>query len=135
MGWLRYARDGSFVAVMLNFTPVPRTGYRIGLPHAGCYRELLNSDSSYYGGSDMGNGDGLIAHDAVTLGGRVRTITIEDRDANHLNLAGVSNPFGTVFRGFTRNDRIWPRVVATTAAALEEAFATAPAPVDEPVLR
>lgn len=82
-----------------------------------------------------GNGDGLIAHDAVTLGGRVPTITIEDRDANHLNLAGVSNPFGTVFRGFRRNDRIWPRVVEATAAALDQAFATAPASVDEPVLR
>jgi 1,4-alpha-glucan branching enzyme len=68
LGWLRYARDGSFVAVMLNFTPVPRPGYRIGLPRAGYYRELFNSDSHYYGGSDMGNGDGLVASDQTWMG-------------------------------------------------------------------
>ncbi len=61
VGWLRYARDGRFVAVLLNFTPVPRVGYRIGVPQPGTYRELLNSDSRHYGGSDMGNGDGLVA--------------------------------------------------------------------------
>jgi 1,4-alpha-glucan branching enzyme len=41
--------------VILNFTPVPRRAYRIGLPRAGVYRELLNSDSTYYAGSNMGN--------------------------------------------------------------------------------
>ncbi|MBI4985543.1 MAG: 1,4-alpha-glucan branching protein GlgB [Rhodocyclales bacterium] len=68
VGWLRHARDGSFVAVMLNFTPVPRTGYRIGLPQTGRYRELLNSDSRYYGGSDLGNADGLVAIDQPWMG-------------------------------------------------------------------
>jgi 1,4-alpha-glucan branching enzyme len=61
VGWLRYARDGSFVAVLLNFTPVPRSEYRIGLPRAGHYCELFNSDSRHYGGSDIGNGGDLIA--------------------------------------------------------------------------
>jgi 1,4-alpha-glucan branching enzyme len=61
VGWIRYARDGRFVAVMLNFTPVPRPGYRIGLPRTGWYRELFNSDSHFYGGSDMGNGGALHA--------------------------------------------------------------------------
>ena len=61
IAWLRYARNGDFVVVLLNFTPVPRVGYRIGLPQAGPYRELFNSDSRHYGGSDMGNGDGLMA--------------------------------------------------------------------------
>ncbi|CAN5354590.1 1,4-alpha-glucan branching protein GlgB [soil metagenome] len=42
-----------------NFTPVPRMGYRIGVPRAGHYRELLNSDSEYYGGSNLGNSGGL----------------------------------------------------------------------------
>jgi 1,4-alpha-glucan branching enzyme len=41
--------------VVLNFTPVPREGYRVGVPFAGRYREILNSDSSYYGGSNVGN--------------------------------------------------------------------------------
>ncbi len=55
VSYQRRARDGSFVIVVLNFTPVPRRGYRIGVPAAGTYQELLNSDSSYYGGSNVGN--------------------------------------------------------------------------------
>jgi 1,4-alpha-glucan branching enzyme len=50
------ARDGSFVLVALNFTPVPRRGYRIGVPRTGGYIEVFNSDSALYGGSDLGNG-------------------------------------------------------------------------------
>jgi 1,4-alpha-glucan branching enzyme len=42
--------------VVVNFTPVPRFGYRIGVPRGGGYRELLNSDSEIYGGSNVGNG-------------------------------------------------------------------------------
>jgi 1,4-alpha-glucan branching enzyme len=41
--------------VVMNFTPVPRRGYQIGVPSAGVYGELLNSDSAYYCGSNMGN--------------------------------------------------------------------------------
>ncbi|MBI3376429.1 MAG: 1,4-alpha-glucan branching protein GlgB [Betaproteobacteria bacterium] len=77
VSFLRSARDGSFVAVVLNFTPVPRVAYRLGLPAAGHYHEVLNSDSRYYGGSDSGNhgviiaagGEwmGLPAHAALTL--------------------------------------------------------------------
>ncbi len=49
-------RDGdAFVVVILNFTPVPRQTYRIGLPAGGTYREALNSDASVYGGSNVGN--------------------------------------------------------------------------------
>ncbi len=55
LAWLRWGRDGSFVVVAMNFTPVPLTAYRLGVPQAGRYVELLNSDSSYYGGSNMGN--------------------------------------------------------------------------------
>jgi len=44
------------VVVCLNFTPVVRHGYRIGLPDAGGYREIFNSDASAYGGNDVGNG-------------------------------------------------------------------------------
>jgi 1,4-alpha-glucan branching enzyme len=44
-----------------NFTPVPRYGYRIGVPTAGWYRELLNSDAGVYGGSNVGNGGGVQA--------------------------------------------------------------------------
>jgi 1,4-alpha-glucan branching enzyme len=50
-------RDGdAHAVVLLNFTPVPRPGYRVGVPRAGRYREVLNSDSHFYGGSNLGNG-------------------------------------------------------------------------------
>jgi len=47
--------------MVVNFTPVPRPAYRIGVPEAGWYRELLNSDGESYGGSNMGNGGGVMA--------------------------------------------------------------------------
>ena len=58
-------KDGDdFLVVAVNFTPVPRTGYRIGVPAAGRYREILNSDSAFYGGSNLGNGgEDLVADD------------------------------------------------------------------------
>src|SRR5262249_44636740 len=43
------------VLVVINFTPVPRTGYQVGVPHGGYWRELLNSDAREYGGSGIGN--------------------------------------------------------------------------------
>jgi 1,4-alpha-glucan branching enzyme len=56
----RRARDPhDFTVQVANFTPVPRPGYRIGVPEPGYYREVLNSDSEMYGGSDMGNGGGV----------------------------------------------------------------------------
>jgi 1,4-alpha-glucan branching enzyme len=63
LSFRRIARDGSFVVVLLNFTPVPRPGYRVGVRSKGCYREIFNSDSHYYGGSNMGNGLGLNTSD------------------------------------------------------------------------
>ncbi len=55
LSYIRRGRDGSFVVVVLNFTPVPRRGYRLGVPEAGSYREIFNSDSGFYGGSNLGN--------------------------------------------------------------------------------
>ena len=49
-------RGEACAVVVLNFTPVPRHGYRIGVPRGGEWREALNSDSRHYGGSDLGNG-------------------------------------------------------------------------------
>ncbi|HEV8645170.1 MAG TPA: 1,4-alpha-glucan branching protein GlgB [Burkholderiales bacterium] len=51
----RWARDGSVAVVALNFTPVPRHGYRIGLPKAGVWHEAFNSDSAFYAGANVGN--------------------------------------------------------------------------------
>ena len=50
-----------FVVVVLNFTPVVRNDFRLGVPAGGAYRELLNSDSSTYGGSNVGNAGGVEA--------------------------------------------------------------------------
>jgi 1,4-alpha-glucan branching enzyme len=56
------------VLVVCNFTPVPRTGYRIGVPHGGYWRELLNSDAVDYGGSGMGNLGGVAAEEVPAHG-------------------------------------------------------------------
>jgi len=59
---LRFARDrADHVAMVFNFTPVVRAQYRIGVPGAGAYVELLNSDASEYGGSNVGNGGSVTA--------------------------------------------------------------------------
>ena len=47
--------DGQTTVIAINFTPVPRHHYRIGVPEPGVWRELFNSDSEYYGGSNLGN--------------------------------------------------------------------------------
>jgi 1,4-alpha-glucan branching enzyme len=49
------------VVVAMNLSPMPRSGYRIGLPRVGAWRELLNTDSTYYGGTDTGNLGGITA--------------------------------------------------------------------------
>ncbi len=54
--------------VACNFTPVPRYGYRIGVPKPGFYREVLNSDSALYGGSNLGNTGGVQAQDKPSHG-------------------------------------------------------------------
>jgi len=64
----------SHVVVVLNFTPVPRHGYRVGVPHRGRYREALNSDSGYYGGSNLGNGE--VAADSVAHMGHPHSISL-----------------------------------------------------------
>ena len=47
---------GELLIVVVNFTPIPRHDYRIGVPEPGVYREIFNSDSALYGGSNLGNG-------------------------------------------------------------------------------
>ena len=57
-----YARHGEFGGLAIavaNFTPMPRTNYRIGVPKAGTYKEALNTDASCYAGSNMGNCGGV----------------------------------------------------------------------------
>ncbi len=57
----RAKREDEIVVCACNFTPVPRHGYRIGVPAPGRYRELLNSDAAVYGGGNVGNLGGVEA--------------------------------------------------------------------------
>lgn len=62
LAYIRKASDPSnFLVICANFTPVVRHGYRVGVPRGGFYREILNTDSMYYGGSNVGNFPGVLA--------------------------------------------------------------------------
>jgi 1,4-alpha-glucan branching enzyme len=74
LGYIRRSGD-DFVVVALNFTPVPRHGYRIGIPAGGSYQERFNSDSGYYGGSDVGN-RGQVEAEAVPWSGHPYSIVL-----------------------------------------------------------
>ena len=51
----RNQKNSDATIAIVNFTPVPRREYRLGVPAAGDYVELLNSDADVYGGSNIGN--------------------------------------------------------------------------------
>jgi 1,4-alpha-glucan branching enzyme len=60
--WVRHGGEGAPpVVVIANFTPVPRPNFRIGLPAPGRWREVLNTDSVAYGGSNAGNAGVVVA--------------------------------------------------------------------------
>ena len=61
--FLRWPGDGPPVLVACNFTPVVRENYRVGVPLAGAWRELLNSDGHAYGGSGVGNMGRVVAEE------------------------------------------------------------------------
>jgi 1,4-alpha-glucan branching enzyme len=63
LSFLRTADDGSVLACVANLSPVPREGYRIGLPVAGEWREALNTDGLELGGGGVGNGGRVWAGD------------------------------------------------------------------------
>jgi len=75
---LVYSRrsEDDFLMTALNFTPVPRERYRIGVPQPGVYREALNSDAADYSGSGMGNGDRKLTSDETSWMGRPHSIEI-----------------------------------------------------------
>ncbi len=66
--WLRWSASGEPLLVVANLTPIPREGYRLGVPHAGSWEERFNSDAECYGGSNMGNLGRLTAKDAPLHG-------------------------------------------------------------------
>ena len=76
---LAFVRRGSdpsdFLVMCCNFTPVPRHGYRLGVPAAGNFNEVFNSDSAYYGGGNVGNLSPLHAS-AIPHHGREHSVTL-----------------------------------------------------------
>jgi 1,4-alpha-glucan branching enzyme len=67
--WLRFGGpDDPPVAVCVNFTPIPRPAYRLGLPCSGNWTEVLNSDALCYGGTGAGNLGGVVATDTPSHG-------------------------------------------------------------------
>ncbi len=66
--FLRYAANNPPILVVSNMTPVPRYGYRIGVPLDGTWREIFNSDSEFYGGSNIGNQGAVLAQELAVHG-------------------------------------------------------------------
>jgi 1,4-alpha-glucan branching enzyme len=75
LAFSRQDRGGRRVVAVINATPVVRRGYRIGVPQAGTYRETINTDSHYYGGSNVGNG-GAVASETIAAHGRPHSIVL-----------------------------------------------------------
>ena len=73
--FVRRARDGALVLVVCNFTPVPRTNYVLGVPRAGYWREIANSDAQIYGGSGVGNFGGVASNPAPAHG-QMHSVTL-----------------------------------------------------------
>jgi 1,4-alpha-glucan branching enzyme len=74
--YLRKSRDEQdVVLVACNFTPVPRDGYRVGVPRAGFWREVLNTDAGEYGGGGLGNRGGLSTI-AIPCHGRAQSLDL-----------------------------------------------------------
>jgi 1,4-alpha-glucan branching enzyme len=71
----RGAHAGDELVAVVNWTPVVREGYRIGVPRDGFYREVLNSDAEAYGGSNVGNAGG-VRTDAVRSHGREHSLLL-----------------------------------------------------------
>jgi 1,4-alpha-glucan branching enzyme len=76
VSFLRRSRTGEMVVALVNFTPVPRDGYRIGVPAAGAYEELINSDADVYGGGNLGNA-GVVFAEAVPSHGFEQSLRLQ----------------------------------------------------------
>jgi 1,4-alpha-glucan branching enzyme len=76
LAFVRKARDPEdFLIACCNFTPVPRHGYRLGVPRGGDYDEIFNSDSAWYGGGNLGNSGALVARPEAHHG-REHSVTL-----------------------------------------------------------
>ncbi len=76
VSFLRKNAKGEFLVVVCNFSPVHREGYRIGVPVAGKYQAILNSDAAEFGGGDRGD-KGLIDSESIPCHGQEQSISID----------------------------------------------------------
>jgi 1,4-alpha-glucan branching enzyme len=77
LSWLRRDASGGMVLILSNMTPVPREQITLGVPPGpGAWREVLNTDSAFYGGSNVGNGAGPLAVSGEGSHGRAQSIRI-----------------------------------------------------------
>jgi len=89
LSFLRKGRGGERMLVVCNFSPTVHQGFRVGVPAAGQWRERLNTDSTHYGGSNVGTPFGAAHSQPVASHGRAQSIV--------LNLP----PLATVFLEWT----------------------------------
>ncbi|BDU16532.1 1,4-alpha-glucan branching protein GlgB [Lysobacter auxotrophicus] len=73
--FVRYDGGGPPLLAVSNFTPVPRQDYRVGVPRGGRWREILNTDSAHYGGSNVGNA-GTVFAEPVSLHGHAQSLRL-----------------------------------------------------------
>ena len=73
--YARHGDGGGLAIVAANFTPVPRTNYRVGVPRPGHYKEALNTDAGAYNGSNVGNMGGVDSQ-PEPLHGEAQSITL-----------------------------------------------------------
>jgi 1,4-alpha-glucan branching enzyme len=73
VAFMRRSRDGDVIVFAVNATPLVRNGYRLGVPGAGFYREIINTDAETYGGSNVGNMGGFEAEISRGKAGRTRS--------------------------------------------------------------
>ncbi|MFC4171475.1 1,4-alpha-glucan branching protein GlgB [Microvirga sp. GCM10011540] len=92
IAWARRGDDeNQIVLVVSNFTPVPREGYRLGVPLPGFYREILNTDAGLYGGGNVGNLGGVVTEDTESHG-------------HPCSLTLTIPPLGTIMLALSPND-------------------------------
>jgi 1,4-alpha-glucan branching enzyme len=76
VAFLRKSRSGDMIAFVVNATPVVHHNYRLGVPEAGFWREIINTDAETYGGSNVGNCGGVQSEDRQWMG-REHSILIQ----------------------------------------------------------
>ena len=75
--WLRRDKNGAPMMVVCNFTPMPRHGYRIGLPEGPSkWTEVLNTDCALYGGSNLGNTASSLRVEAIAAHGQSQSLSL-----------------------------------------------------------